>query len=379
MHPDTVAPSLYFISSLASLVMIIQQLLSLHKSRWDTQGGQAKGRMLAVSATLFTLLLSTLSGILGLVASKAWRVGDYSLETRATIGGKIVVIALQFGLSVYSLFILNLKALVEPIPSSRFGVLTLENVRGLTAVMSCPLVAITVISIVFAALQEDYPAARFPVICWLVLFIPLFGVSTLLYLSIRCTKEHPIIERLWLVFAAGQACGALSATCALVGKGGFQAPASLFDALWSTCVTFALHIQSTIPDPHPNSPLSGRDSFRGEGSPRALAHTPRPSNIGQLRPLQLTITTSREDFRTLQDPFASPSSPLTEKPFPLFEAARKKTLSLLVASTRHSSPADLRLPPIMLLPSLEDDTPPLSPPAAALVRAPKHASISGAF
>ena len=135
-------------------------------------------------------------------------------------------------------------------------------------------------------------------------------------------------------------------------------------------------VQSTIPDPHPNSPLSGRDSFGREESPRALVHnTPRPSNIG---PLQLAITTSREDFRTLQDPFASPSSPLTEKPFPLFEAARKKTLSLLVASTRHSSPADLRLPPV-LLPSLEDDTPPLSPPAAALVRAPKHASISGAF
>ena len=97
MHPDNVAPSLYFISSLASLAMIVQQLHCLHKSRWDTQGGQAKRRILAVSATLFTFLLSTLSGILGLVASQAWRVGDHSLETRATIGGKIVVIALQFG------------------------------------------------------------------------------------------------------------------------------------------------------------------------------------------------------------------------------------------------------------------------------------------
>ena len=165
------------------------------------------------------------------------------------------------------MYILNLKALVEPIPSPRFGIVTLGNVRALTAIMSCPLVAssyfgssnvgvnsckstlVTVISTIFAALQEDYPAARFPVICWLVLFIPLFGVSTLLYLSIRCSKEHPIIERLWLVFAVGQACGALSATCALVGKGDFQAPASLFDAFWSTCVTFALHSASPVDPP----------------------------------------------------------------------------------------------------------------------------------
>ncbi len=258
-------------------------------------------------------------------------------------------------------------------------------------------ILVTVISTAFAALQEDYPAARFPAICWLVIFIPLFGVSVLLYLSIRRAKEYPIIARLWLVFAVGQACGALSATCALVGKGDFQTPASLFDAFWSTCVTYALHsastrsvyrisstdcrlgaVQSTIPDPRPNSPLSGREPFRRGGSPRILIHTPRPSNIGPFRPLQLTITTSTEDFRTLQDPFASPSSPLTEKSFPLFEAARMKRLSVLLASTRHSSPADLRLPP-MLLQTLEDDTPPLSPPATALVRAPKHASISGAF
>lgn len=379
MHPNTVAPWLLFITSLASLTMIVQQLLALHRSRWDTQGGQAKRRIIAVSATLFTFLLATLAGILGLVASHAWRVGDHSRETRATISGKIVVIALQFGLSVYSIFILNLKALVEPIPSPRIGIVTLENVRGLTAVMSCPLVAITVISTVFASLQEVYPAARFPVICWLVaIYIPLFGVSVLLYFSTRRAKENPIIARLWLIFAVGQACGVLSAICTLVGKGDFQAPASLFDALWSTCVTFALHIQSTVPDPHPSSPLSGRDPYRRGGSPRALVYTPRPSNIGPLRPLQLAITPSREDFRTLQDPFASPSSPLAEKSFPLFEAARRKTLSVLFSSTRHSSPADLRLPP-MLQQSLEDDAAPLSPPPAAVVRAPKHASISGAF
>jgi hypothetical protein len=137
-------------------------------------------------------------------------------------------------------------------------------------------------------------------------------------------------------------------------------------------------VQSTIPDPHPNSPLSGPEPFRRGGSPRVLVHTPRPSNIGPLRPLDLAITASTEDFRTLQDPFAPSSSPLTEKPFPLFEAARKKSLSVLLTSTRHSSPADLRLQP-MFLQSLEDDTPPLSPPATALVRVPKHASISGAF
>ena len=96
MHP-TVAPSLLFITSLTSLTMIVQQLLALHRSRWDTQGGQAKRRIIAVSATLFTFLLATLAGILGLVASHAWRVGDHSRETRATISGKIVVVALQFG------------------------------------------------------------------------------------------------------------------------------------------------------------------------------------------------------------------------------------------------------------------------------------------
>ena len=39
------------------------------------------------------------------------------------------------------MLILNLKALVEPIPSPSIGIVALENVRGLTAVLSCPLVA----------------------------------------------------------------------------------------------------------------------------------------------------------------------------------------------------------------------------------------------
>ena len=99
----------------------------------------------------------------------------------------------------------------------------------------------TALSIVFAALQEDYPAARLPALCWLLFFIPLFCVSTLLYLSIRRAKEYLIVARMWLVLSVGHACGVLSAIFALIGKGEFQAPTSLFDALWITCVTFALH------------------------------------------------------------------------------------------------------------------------------------------
>ena len=142
-------------------------------------------------------------------------------------------------------------------------------------------------------------------------------------------------------------------------------------------------VHTILPDPPPTPLLPGHAPVgRGE-SPRTVAHTPRPSNLGSLRPLQPAPTTSAEDFRTLQDPFASPSSPFTEKPFPLFEAARveqarKKSLSIVLASTRHSSPPDLRLPQIFLQ-SLEDDTAPPPPPANALVRAPRHASYSGAF
>lgn len=145
-------------------------------------------------------------------------------------------------------------------------------------------------------------------------------------------------------------------------------------------------VHSILPDPFPDPLLSGRASFRRAASPRALVNTPRPSLAASVRLLQPTTTTSAEDFRTLQDPFAAPSSALTEKPFPMLEAARveqarKKSLSILLAPTRHySSPAGLRLPQ-SLLQSLEDDTPP-SPPANALVRGrrgPRHASYSGAF
>jgi len=97
MHPNTVAPSLLFIGSLASFAMIVQQLFWFRTSRWDNQGRRANRRILAVSAVLFTVLLSTLSGILGLLASQAWRVGDYSRATLNTVGEKVVVVAFQFG------------------------------------------------------------------------------------------------------------------------------------------------------------------------------------------------------------------------------------------------------------------------------------------
>ncbi|KAF8494738.1 hypothetical protein F5888DRAFT_1805470 [Russula emetica] len=382
MLTETTAPSLLFITSLVSLILIAFQLSFLHKSRWDIHNAQSIRRLLALCVTIFIVFLSALSGILGLVAFHAGRTGDRSLAARACVGGKIIVVILQSGLSVYMMFLLNLKALVEPIPSPYIGILTFGKVRTLTAVMYSPLVANTVLSILFAAVQEDYPAARFPALCWLLFFIPLFCVSILLYLSIRRAEEYSIIARMWLVLAIGHACGVLSATCALVGKGDFQAPTSLFDAFWITCVTFALHIHSIIPDPYPSPLLSGRPSLRPGVYPRALVNTPRPSNAGSVRLQQpAIIIPSAEDFRNLQDPFASPSSPLTEKPFPLFEAARieqakKKSVSILLATTRHSSPADLILPQ-KFLQSLEDDTPSL--PANALVRAPRHASYSGAL
>jgi len=383
MHPETAAPSLLFISSFVSLILIVFQISSLRKSQWDLHDAQGTRRLLALSVMLLIAFLSALSGTLGLVAYQARRTGDHPRAARVAMGGKIIVVFLQSGLSLYMMYLLNVKALIEPIPSPRISILTFGKVRILTAVMSSPLVANTVLSIVFAALQEDYPAARLPALCWLLFFIPLFCVSFLLYVSIRRAEEHSIISRMWLVLAVGHACGVLSATCALVGKGDFQAPTSLFDAFWITCVTFALHIHSILPDPYPNPLFSGHTPFRRGVSPRALENTPRPSNVGSMRPHQLTAITSAEDFRTLQDPFASPASPLTEKPFPMFEAARieqarKKSLSMLLASTRHSSPADLRLPR-KLLQSLEDDTPPLSPPASAFVRVPRHASYSGAF
>jgi hypothetical protein len=142
-------------------------------------------------------------------------------------------------------------------------------------------------------------------------------------------------------------------------------------------------VHAILPDPPPTPDFLEHAPLSHEESPRSVANTPSPSNLGPLRPLQPATTASAEDFRTLQDPFAAPSSPLTEKPFPLFEAARveqarKNSLSIILASTRHSSPADFGLPQ-KLLHSLEDDTPPPSLPANVLVRSPRHASHNGAF
>ncbi|KAI0247295.1 hypothetical protein BJV78DRAFT_946723 [Lactifluus subvellereus] len=242
MHPAAVAPSLLFICPLVSLILIAFQLSSLHKSHWDTHSAQGTRRLLALFITLLVVFLSALSGTLGLVACHAWNTDDRSRAARAGVGGKVIMIILQSGLSMYMMFLLNLPALVEPIPAPSMGALTFSNIRTLTVVMSFPLIANTVISIVFAALQEDYPAARLPALCWLLFFIPLFCVTILLYLSIRRTREYPIIARLWLILAVGQACGVLSVICALVGKGDFQIPTSLFGTIWITCITFALHI-----------------------------------------------------------------------------------------------------------------------------------------
>ncbi|KAH9971135.1 hypothetical protein BGW80DRAFT_1460830 [Lactifluus volemus] len=370
-------------SPLVSLVLITFQLFTLHKSHWDTHSAQGIRRLLALFVTLLIVFLSALSGSLGLVACQASYTQDHSRAARAVVGGKMIAAILQSGLSMYIMFLLNLPALVEPIPAPCSGTLTFGNVRTLTAVMSFPLLANTVISVVFAALQEDYPTTRLPALCWLLFLIPLFCVSILLYWSIRRAQQHSIIAHLWLILAVGQACGLLSVTCTLIGQGEFQTPTSLFDAIWIICVTFALHIHTILPDPPP-PPLSLAHESRSRGEPpRTVPYTPPPTISGPIWPLRPALTASTEDFRTLQDPFASPSSPLTEKPFPLFEAervekARKKSISIILASTRHSSPADLGLPR-KLLQSLKDDTPPPSLPASVLVRAPRHASYGGAF
>lgn len=274
MLTETTAPSLLFITSLVSLILIAFQVSSLHKSQWDIHNMQGIRRLLAFSVTIFIAFLSALSGILGLVACHAGHTGDSSRAARATAGGKIIVVILQSGRKsmhmsssktenhsslglhdvsfeyessgrAYTLAVHWHPHLWKSEDSHSRDVLSARSeyvvsllVRILDLIRDAP---DTVLSIVSAALQEDYPAARFPALCWLLFFIPLFCVSILLYISIRRAEEHSIIALMWLVLAIGHACGVLSATCALVGKGDFQAPTSLFDAFWITCVTFALH------------------------------------------------------------------------------------------------------------------------------------------
>lgn len=158
MLTETTAPSLLFITSLVSLVLIAFQISFLHKSRWDIHNAQSIRRLLALSVTTFIVFLSALSGILGLVAFDAGRTGDRSRAVRAGVGGKTIVVILQSGrkslhmsssktqlkafpVSLYMMFLLNLKTLVEPIPSPYIGILTFGKVRTLTAVMYFPLVA----------------------------------------------------------------------------------------------------------------------------------------------------------------------------------------------------------------------------------------------
>ena len=160
MLTETTAPSLLFITSLVSLILMAFQASFLHKSRWDIHNAQSIRRLLALCVTIFIVFLSALSGILGLVASHAGRTGDRSRAARAGVSGKIIVVILQSGrkslhissskiqirlksvlVSVYMMFLMNLKALVEPIPSPYIGILTFGKVRTLTAVMYSPLVA----------------------------------------------------------------------------------------------------------------------------------------------------------------------------------------------------------------------------------------------
>lgn len=162
MLTETTAPSLLFITSLVSLILIVFQVSFLHKSRWDIHNAQSIRRLLALCVTIFIVFLSALSGILGLVAFHAGRTGDRSRAARAGVGGKITVVILQSGrkslhtgmsssksqnrlktvlVSAYMMFLLNLKALVEPIPSPYIGILTFGKVRTLTAVMYSPLIA----------------------------------------------------------------------------------------------------------------------------------------------------------------------------------------------------------------------------------------------
>lgn len=97
MLTETTAPSLLFITSLVSLILIAFQVSFLHKSRWDIHNAQSIRRLLALSVTTFIGFLSVLSGILGLVAFDAGRTGDRSRAVRAGVGAKTIVVILQSG------------------------------------------------------------------------------------------------------------------------------------------------------------------------------------------------------------------------------------------------------------------------------------------
>jgi hypothetical protein len=94
--PETAAPSLLFISSFVSLILIVFQISLLHKSQWIIDDAQGARRLLVLSVMLLIVFLSALSATLGLIAHQAYR-SNRSLATRTTLGGKITVVVLQFG------------------------------------------------------------------------------------------------------------------------------------------------------------------------------------------------------------------------------------------------------------------------------------------
>jgi hypothetical protein len=113
--PETAAPSLLFISSFVSLILLAFQVSSLHKSQWIVDDAQGVRRLLVLSATLLIVFLSALSAVLGLVAHQACRTGNRSLATRAALGGKVVVVILQFGRKCLPM----LSSMTYELPQSR--------------------------------------------------------------------------------------------------------------------------------------------------------------------------------------------------------------------------------------------------------------------
>jgi hypothetical protein len=95
--PQTVAPSLLFISSFMSLILIVFQLSALCKSQRTVYDAQGIRRLLVLSVTLLIVLFSALAAILGLVAHQASHMGNRSLAKNTDLGGKIIVIVLQSG------------------------------------------------------------------------------------------------------------------------------------------------------------------------------------------------------------------------------------------------------------------------------------------
>ena len=436
MLTETTAPSLLFITSPVSLILIAFQVSHLHKSGWDIYNVQSIRRLLALCTMLFIIFLSALSGILGLVAYQAGRTGDRSRAARADVGGKIIVVILQSGRKSIHMSSSRLRIYSQSHSSLGVHDVSSESESSGSAYTlavhwtfwksedshNCdvlPTRSKYVVSLPIRVIHVSHTGCirycSFHCFCGTPRRLPSRAFSgallaSLFYTPVLC--HHPPLliypprgrvldHRTYVACPRSRTCLWRSVhylcTCWKRGFSGAYFPfRRVLDHMCNVCTSscvipspglhLAYHpsaVHSILPDPYPSPLLSGLTSSRRGVSPRALVNAPRPSNAGSVRLHQPAITLSAEDFRNLQDPFASPSSPLTEKPFPLFEAARmeqarKKSLSITLAATRHSSPADLVLPQ-KFLQSFEVDTPPPSPPANALVRAPRHASYSGAL